>query len=104
MIGCEVLGEAAEPAKADLVSRLQDPEALVQLHAARALAGIGEIEKALPVTRNFLETPPFQLQAVLAIDECNLLKINHSLRSVFNSTTYSYPKRVIAKLMKPQSK
>ena len=63
-----------------------------------------EIEKALPVTRNFLEKPSFQLQAVLAIDACNLLKINLSLRSVLSSITYSYPKRVIAKLLKPQSK
>lgn len=104
VIGCVVLGEGAKEAKPDLVARLEDAEPIVQLQAARALARMGETTLAIPTIRQFTENAPNQelsLQAALAIDECNLLEVDPSLRESLKRAKGSYTKRVVEKLLGP---
>ncbi len=104
--GCVALGEKAKEAKPELVARLEDTEPAVQLQAARALAGIGEAALALSTIRQFTENAPNQhleLQAVLAIDECDLLAVDPSLEESLKRTKGSYTKRVVEKLRASQA-
>jgi N-sulfoglucosamine sulfohydrolase len=101
--GCVVLGEQALSAEADLTRCLTDSEPVVRLQTARALAGMGETKAAIPVIRHYAEqgTMELALQAVLAIDECNLLKADPSLRSTLNQIKGQYASRVVKKLSMP---
>ncbi len=104
-MGCVVLGEPAKPAKSDLIGRLQDAEPIVQLQAARALTGMGETEAALPKIRHSVENAPnsaLELQAVLAIDQCDLLAADPNLRESLNRVTDAYAKRVAEHLLATQ--
>jgi HEAT repeat protein len=98
--GCVVLGDRARPLKDSLVARLKDDEPIVRLQAARALAGMGETEMAIPVIRRFLKNPSAELslQAALAIDECELLKSDPSLRDSLKLAKGQYAARVVKKL------
>ena len=100
--GCVVLGEAALPARDSLVKRLEDEEPVNRLQAARALAGMGETDSALPVIREFTARAPSEelaLQAVLAIDECGLLETDPGLKALLPKARGSYTKRVVEKLL-----
>ena len=99
--GCVILGKQAKPAKTHLTQRLKDPEPIIQLQAARALAGMGQTQLALPTIRQFLQNAPDQelaLQAVLAVDECNLLQADPTLEPLVKKAPGSYTKRVIGKI------
>ena len=98
--GCVVLGEQARPLRDSLVARLKDEEPIVRLQAARALAGMGEIEQAVPVIRRFLKNPSAELslQAALAIDECELVKSEPSLRNALKNAKGQYAARIVKKL------
>jgi arylsulfatase A-like enzyme len=99
--GCVTLGKAAAPAREALLARLTDDDDLVRLHAARALAGLGDREVALPVIREALQNRDQirALRALLAVDECDLLDVDPSLRELIKKASGSYGKRVAAKLL-----
>ncbi|MFT5525446.1 MAG: hypothetical protein ACI9G1_001231 [Pirellulaceae bacterium] len=74
---------------------------LSELQAARALAGIGDQKNSIPVVRRFLENPGadiLELLAVLAVDECDLLKADPKLRQSLQDVKGTYAKRVVDKL------
>lgn len=101
--GCVVLGKKARELKASLVTLLGDGEPVIVLQAARALAGMGEWEVALPIVRAFLEnaqSEELSLQAALAVDECNLLKVDPKLRESLKQAEGSYTKRVVGHLIR----
>ncbi len=101
--GCVVLGDDAKDASAGLIERLKDSEPVVQLQAARALAGIGREKIALPTIRRFLSNASSQelvLQAVLAVDECDLIKVDPELGALLKKAKGSYTKRVVEKLIR----
>ena len=99
--GCVVLGRAATGAERPLVACLGDSEPVIRIQAARALAGMGKTEAALPVIRRSIENgnPRSVLQATLAIDECNLLSLDPSLRSTLTRVTDIYASRIVKKLL-----
>ena len=96
--GCVSLGEDAAPEARDaLIGLLDDSDAVVQLHAARALAGMGKREAALPVIREALREGSNEflvLQALLAVDECELLDLDPSLADLVRKARSSYGSRV----------
>ena len=98
--GCVTLGREAAPLKPALVRRLDDSEPLIRLHAARALAGMGDYEKSIPVIRGFLSdrTAELSLQAVLAVDECGLIDVALELAEDLKKVKGQYAARVVAKL------
>lgn len=98
--GCVVLGVEAKPLKDPLVGRLDDKEAIVRIQAARALAGMGENDLAIPVVRRFLNHPSAELslQAALAVDECDLLRSDPSLREPLKLAKGPYVARILKKL------
>ena len=99
--GCVVLGKQALPAADALEKCLNDPEPINQLRAARALAGMERPKQAIPVIRRFAlgESNELALQAVLAIDECELLTLETGLRETLKRVRGQYAKRVVAKLL-----
>ncbi len=99
--GCVVLGEAAIGAERQLAACLDDPESIIRLQAARALAGIGKIELASPVIRHYVREgePLCVLQATLTIDECDLLSHDPSLRSSLMQVKDTYASRIVKKLL-----
>ena len=103
--GCVTLGGEAAELKDDLIARLQDEDEIVRLHAARALAGMGAGNVALPTIREALADSRDDirvLRALLAIDECGLLALDLSLREQL-AAKGSYGKRVIDKLLRDSS-
>ncbi|MDF1863160.1 MAG: sulfatase-like hydrolase/transferase [Verrucomicrobiales bacterium] len=102
VMGCLVLEEEATDAKQDLIERLEDSSPLIQIQAARALAGMGAKSEALPTIRHFTESAKTQelaLRAVLAIDECDLLETDPGLRELLKKAKGSYTQRVVDKLL-----
>jgi HEAT repeat protein len=86
---------------------LADDDPVVQIQTARTLAGLGKIEEAIPVLRSALHSKSeyLSLQAILAIDECDLLSINPSLRKdIKKMKKGSYSVRVIKKLLGPEAR
>lgn len=96
VMGCIVLGEEAAATRSDLMQRLTDPEPLIQIQAARALAGIGDTKSALPTVRRLLEHKDqiIQLRAALVVDECDLASKAPSVLSTLKSVRGQYGKRV----------
>jgi len=101
IMGCIVLGKTAIPAKPELRQLLVDPEPLIQIQAARALCGFGDNEKALKVVREYLAAKDqiLQLRAVLAVDECDLLRTDPSLASPLRKIRGQYGKRVALRVL-----
>ncbi len=101
IMGCIVLGKAAAPAAALLRSSLADPEPLISLQAARALAGSGRSREALPVIRRHLmsQDQVLQLRAVLAVDECELLRLDATLADHLKKVRGAYGKRVAQRIL-----
>jgi len=97
VMGCIVLGREAASAHPDLTQRLTDSEPLIQIQAARALAGMGDSESALPTVRQLLghEDQIIQLRAALVVDECDLLSTDPSLVSFLRRVRGQYGKRVV---------
>jgi arylsulfatase A-like enzyme len=103
VMGCVVLGKRAEPARPDLIQRLADSEPLIQIQAARALVGIGEVDAAVPTIRHYLEEGDqiIQLRAALVVDECELLKVVPDLESPLKKVRGQYGKRVVDRALNP---
>lgn len=99
--GCVALGAKAKAATDELVARLADSEPVIQLQAARALVVLGQSEQAIPIIKKHaLEGREFvALQAVLIIDECDLLKQDATLRAMLKKVKGAYPARVIDKML-----
>jgi N-sulfoglucosamine sulfohydrolase len=100
VMGYIVLGKAAAGAASSLPPLLTDPEPLIRIQAARALAGIGHYKESVPVLRNYLAAPDqvLQLRAVLAIDECGLLGVDPSLSGPLKKVRGAYGKRVAQRI------
>ena len=100
--GCVVLGRAAAGAERQLMACVGDSEPVICIQAARALAGMGKTEAALPVIRREIENGNARsvLQATLAIDECNLLQLDPSLRSTLARVKDTYASRIVKKLLR----
>ena len=94
---------AAKSAIPHLKKLLRDEEETVRILAARVLAGVDHTADALPVLRASLESPSsyLSLQALLAIDECNLLEVEPSLRNeIRRAGKGSYAQRVAEKILR----
>ena len=102
--GCVVLGQGASSARTDLLARLEDDEPVIQIQAARALAGMGAQREAIPIIRKYTEgsNSELALLAVLAIDECQLLAAEPRLRNSVKTAKGSYTKRVVDRLLSNQ--
>lgn len=69
--GCTMLGAQAAPAEAALRKHLDDPSGAVQVAAAEALAGLGQLDVALPALERCLQntdTPAFIQHAANVLD------------------------------------
>ena len=100
--GCVTLGSKAQVAEDALEERLTDNDPFVRLHAARALAGMGRTEKALPVIREALKSKDDEilvLQALLTVDECGLVEEDASLRRLVKGAKSAYGVRVVGKVL-----
>jgi N-sulfoglucosamine sulfohydrolase len=97
--GGVVLGRKAALLKTDLIKRLDDSEPIIRLRAARALAGMGEHHRSIPVIREFLgdKSSELVLQAALAVDECNLFDADPSLAQDIRRLKPPYASRIADK-------
>ena len=103
--GCLLLGEGARTAIPNLLPLLEDSDPVVQIQAARTLAGLGETDEAIPVLRKALSSGSdyLALQALLAIDECDLQSVDASLRDDISQVKRAgYTVRVVEKLLEPE--
>ncbi len=103
---CLLLGDGAEAAIPKLLPLLEDDDPVVRIQAARTLAGLGKTDEAIPVLRKALRSKSEYepLQALLAIDECNLLSVDPSLREdIEQMKKGSYSGRVIEKLLRAEA-
>ncbi|MFT4690939.1 MAG: sulfatase-like hydrolase/transferase [Verrucomicrobiia bacterium] len=101
VMGCIVLGKRSAPADSVLRELLKDPESLIRIQAARALAGSGQTAAAVDTLRKHLNSKDqiLQLRAVLAVDECDLLPAEPSLRLPLQRIRSAYAKRVSDRLL-----
>ncbi len=101
VMGCIVLGKESAAARPDLLRLLEDPEPLIQIQAASALAGIGDRESALPIVRKHVTNSDqiLQLRATLTVDQYELLTIDHTLRQQLNGVRGQYAKRVVQRIL-----
>jgi len=100
--GSLLLGDKAASAIPNLRPLLKDDDPVVQIQTARTLAGLGKTGEAIPVLRSALHSKSeyLSLQAILAIDECNLLSVDASLlKDIKKMKKGSYSVRVIEKLL-----
>jgi hypothetical protein len=96
VVGCIVLGGRAKPARPELMERRTDDETLIRIQAARALAGFGDVDAALPTIRRTLEQGHaiFQLRSALVVDESDLLAVAPDLATSLKKVG-GYGKRVV---------
>jgi len=99
--GTLFLGEDSREAIPALRKLLSDPEPVVQLEAARALVGLGELDDVIPLLRKYLTRAAnySSLRALLVIDDYDLLSVDASLRDNVSQVKGLYTERLIEKLL-----
>jgi HEAT repeat protein len=101
VMGCIVLGEQGGRARGALRRLLDDAEPLIRIQAARALAGMGDVDRALPAVRRMLahDDPSLRLRAALVVDECGLLAVDPELESLLRNVDDQYADRVAERIL-----
>ena len=102
IMGCIMLDDQAQTAAVHLTKLLDDPEPLLQVQAARALAGVGNHLAAIPILKQHLQSRDqiIQLRAALAIDECDLIARDKSLAPLLKKLRGQYSKRVAQHILR----